>query len=159
MFIIYKQRDDIDNGTTLFYFFFSFFRKKKERNYFYVASLKKSVHLQTKIPDGPKQNKKKGVWPLFNTPGALLAATECSTSLITIAHYMQFIVNVSTRIEREMSGRCARNVRLAAATMHTNESVHIGTRATGSVTSTRQLGRERNSIWPGLCSYTDARNE
>jgi hypothetical protein len=137
-----------------------------------VASLKKSVHLQTKIPDGPKKNKIMGVavgWLLFffvfsacisqiNTPGALLVATECSTSLITIAHYMQFIVNVSTRIEREMSGRCARNVRLAAATMHTNESVHIGTRATGSVTSTRQLGRERNSIWPGLCSYTEGMN-
>ncbi len=41
---------------------------------------------------------------------------------------MQFIVNVSTRIEREMSGRCARNVRLAAATMHTNESIYRNAR-------------------------------
>lgn len=146
MFIIYKQRDDIDNGTTLFYFFFSFFRKKRKKLFLRGVTQKVCSPSNENSRRSKTKNKKKGVWPLFNTPGALLAATECSTSLITIAHYMQFIVNVSTRIEREMSGRCARNVRLAAATMHTNESVHIGTRATGSVTSTRQLGRERNSI-------------
>lgn len=170
---LYKQRDHIDNGTTLFYFSFLCFRKKRKKLFLRGVTQKVCSPPNENSRRFKTKNKKMGVavgWLVvfffffsacisqINTPGALLVAIECSTSLITIAHYMQFIVNVSTRIEREMSGRCARNVRLAA-TMHTNESVYRNARNRfGYQRIRQQLGRERNSIWPELCSSTEGMN-